>query len=155
MGGSKLTRACICEVYAPDALELHVPQLLCPFCYLWPAVRRLAAAGGKLFPGRAGKKALTAPGISERWRNGAELAVWAPTPLEGVRPEQSRRLGGPPPSYFARASGILRLISPIWTSAMKSPELWLRLWSRHPTTNEAELKASKVQRLGKNCRHSA
>ena len=44
--------------YAPEALELHVPQLFCPACHLWPAVRELASAGDQLFPGWTGKKVL-------------------------------------------------------------------------------------------------
>ena len=58
-GGSKLARARTCEDYAPDALELHVPQLLCPACQLWPAVRELASAGEHLLPERPGKKVLS------------------------------------------------------------------------------------------------
>ena len=56
---SKLVRVCICEQYAQDALELHAPQLSCPVCQMWPAIRQLAATGGQLFSGWAGKKIST------------------------------------------------------------------------------------------------
>ena len=49
--GSKLVRVCICEDYAPGALELHAPRPLCPVCRLWPVARRLASAGEQLYPG--------------------------------------------------------------------------------------------------------
>ena len=55
-GGPRLIRVCIREEYAPDALELHVHQLFCPVCQLWPSVRQLASAGEQLFPGWAGEK---------------------------------------------------------------------------------------------------
>ena len=57
-GGSKPTSVCICEEYAPDAVELHAPQPFRPVCQPRPAVRRLASAGEQLFPGCAGEKAL-------------------------------------------------------------------------------------------------
>ena len=58
-GGSKLIRVCTCEEYAPDALELHAPQLFCPVCQLWSAVRQLASGGEQLSSGRAGRYVLT------------------------------------------------------------------------------------------------
>ena len=56
--GSRLVRACICEEYSLDSLELHIPQLLCPVCQLWPAIRQQAPVGGALFEGWTGKRVL-------------------------------------------------------------------------------------------------
>ena len=77
-GGSKLVRVCICEHYDQDTLELHVPQLFCPVCQLWPAIRRLAATGEQLAPWRTGKKVLTdlrAFGESREWRKAGRLGT--------------------------------------------------------------------------------
>ena len=57
--GSRLVRACICDEYASDSLELRIPQLLCPVCQLWPAIRQRAPVGGALFEGWAGKRVLS------------------------------------------------------------------------------------------------
>ena len=57
--GSQLVRACVCEEFTREPLELHVPRLLCPVCQLWPAIRQRAAAGEPLFPCWAGEKVLT------------------------------------------------------------------------------------------------
>ena len=57
--GSRLVRACICDEYASDSLELRIPQLLCPVCQLWPAIRQRAPAGGALFEGWNGKRVLS------------------------------------------------------------------------------------------------
>ena len=57
--GSRLIRACICDEYASDSLELHIPQLLCPVCQLWPAIRQRAPVGGALFEGWTGKRVLS------------------------------------------------------------------------------------------------
>ena len=54
--GSRLVRACTCDEYAGDSLELHIPQLLCLVCQLWPAIRQRAPVGGALFEGRNGKR---------------------------------------------------------------------------------------------------
>ena len=69
-GGSVLERVRICEDYAPEALELHVPQLSCPVCQLWPAVRELASAGEPVFSGWRGKNVLT------ELRGFADLRGW-------------------------------------------------------------------------------
>ena len=69
-GGSKLVRVCTCEDFAPDALELRVPQLLFPVCQLWPAVGELASAADQLLPGWAGET-----GLSEL-RGYANLKEW-------------------------------------------------------------------------------
>ena len=42
-GGPGMIRTCVREECAPDSLELHVPQLLCPPCRLRPAITRKAA----------------------------------------------------------------------------------------------------------------
>ena len=68
--GSKLVRICACEEYAQDALELHAPQLFCPVCQPWPAIRQLAATGAELFPGCAGEKVLA------ELRASGELKEW-------------------------------------------------------------------------------
>ena len=57
--GSRLVRTCICDEYADDSLELHIPQLLCPVCQLWPAIRQRASVGEALFEGWAGKRVLS------------------------------------------------------------------------------------------------
>ena len=41
------------------SLELHIPQLLCRVCQLWPAIRQRASVGYPPFPGWAGKRVLT------------------------------------------------------------------------------------------------
>ena len=56
--GSRMARACICEDYSPASLELHIPQLLCPVCQLWPAIRQRVPVGGALFEGWTGKRVL-------------------------------------------------------------------------------------------------
>ena len=63
--GSKIARACICEQYAQDALELHVLQLFCPVCQIRPAIRQLAATGEQLLPGWAGGRVLAELRASE------------------------------------------------------------------------------------------
>ena len=50
--GSRLARVRICEECMRQFLELYLPQPLRPVSQLWPAIRRRAAAGGPLFPGR-------------------------------------------------------------------------------------------------------
>ena len=50
--GSRLVRACICDDYMRDSLELHTPQLLRPVRQPWPAIRRKTAVGDPLFPCR-------------------------------------------------------------------------------------------------------
>ena len=57
--GPRLIRACICDEYAIDSLELHIPQLICPVRHLWPAIRQRAPVGGALFEGWAGKRVLS------------------------------------------------------------------------------------------------
>ena len=57
--GSRMVGVCVCEHYAQGSLELHVPQLYCPVCHLWPAICRIAAIGQPLFPTWAGKLVLT------------------------------------------------------------------------------------------------
>ena len=47
--GSRSARVCICEEYMGESLELRAPQLLCPVCHLWPAIRQRASVGGPLF----------------------------------------------------------------------------------------------------------
>ena len=54
--GSRLVLACICDEYAGDSLELRAPQLLCPACQLWPAIRQKAPVGGAHFEDWAGKR---------------------------------------------------------------------------------------------------
>ena len=60
---------CLCEQNAPESLELHIPQLLCPVCQLWQTVRLLAAVGEPLFPGWAGRKVLPEFGALAGTRN--------------------------------------------------------------------------------------
>ena len=62
-GGSKRVRACICEHYAPGALELRAPQLFCPVCQLRPAAREFASSGDQVFPGWTGQSDVGASGL--------------------------------------------------------------------------------------------
>ena len=76
--GSRLVRACICDEYARDSLELHVPQLLCPACQLWAAIMQRAPVGGLLFPGRNGKRALSELrdfAAGREWPRGGKLGT--------------------------------------------------------------------------------
>ena len=57
--GSRLVRACICDEYARDSLELHIPQLLCPARQLWTATRQKTPVGEPLFPGWNGKRVIS------------------------------------------------------------------------------------------------
>ena len=57
--GFRLVRVCTCEDYMGGSLELHIPQLLCPVCQLWPAIRQRASVGDPPLPGWAGRKVLT------------------------------------------------------------------------------------------------
>ena len=61
----------MCEDNAPDAPELHSPQLFCPVCQPWPAIGRLAHVGQPVFPGWTGKSVLT------ELRSAAHLGGWA------------------------------------------------------------------------------
>ena len=47
---SRLVRVCICEEYMRESLELHIPQLLCPVCQIWPAKRQRVAEGEPRLP---------------------------------------------------------------------------------------------------------
>ena len=49
---------CICGDYAPESLELRVPQLCCPGCRLWPAITWRVRAGELLFANWAARRAL-------------------------------------------------------------------------------------------------
>ena len=126
VGGPRLARSCTREEYAPELPELHVQQLLCPVCQLWPAVRRLAPEGEPVFPGWTGEKVLT------ELRALADLKEWHAASRLG--PHSFGRgaarailgAGDSSPSSFARASGIPRLISFTWIWGMRSPGPWLR-----------------------------
>ena len=75
---SRLVRACICEDYARDSLELRIPQLLCPACQLWPAIRQRTPAGGPLLEGWAGKRVpsdLRDFAAGREWPRGAKLGA--------------------------------------------------------------------------------
>ena len=68
--GSEMARICACGAYAPDSLELHVPQLSRPVCRLWPPITRKTATVGPLFAGWAARKVLRelrAPAQLEEW----------------------------------------------------------------------------------------
>ena len=56
--GSRMVRVCVCEEYAQGSLELHVPQLYCPLCHLWPAICRIAAIGQPFCPTWTGELVL-------------------------------------------------------------------------------------------------
>ena len=76
--GSRLVRTCICEEYVRGPRELHIPQLLCPVRQLRPAIRQPAAAGGPLFPGRAGNNVLTelrASAWARKWPRSDKLGT--------------------------------------------------------------------------------
>ena len=57
--GSAIARVCICDDFAQDALELHIPPLLCPAPPLWPATRNRVEVGGALFPDWAANRAIS------------------------------------------------------------------------------------------------
>ena len=67
--GSRPVRACTCDEYARDSLELRIPQLLRPARQLWPAARRRAPVRDPLFPGWKGKRALSDIRASAAGRN--------------------------------------------------------------------------------------
>ena len=48
--GAILRRSCCCEGFNPDGDELHIPQLLCPVCSIWPVVRDRVVVGDLIFP---------------------------------------------------------------------------------------------------------
>ena len=76
--GSRLVRACICDDYSPDSLELHIPQLLCPASQLWPAIRQRTPVGELLFPGWNGKRVLSdlrGFAAEREWPRGARLGT--------------------------------------------------------------------------------
>ena len=133
--GPKLVRAGICEDHDPDALELHVPRLFCPACQLWPAARELASAGEELFPGWAGQKVLS------ELRRFANLKAWRGANRLGAHP--LRR--GAARATLEAGGSFPQLLRPgqLHSSAhqlyldleMKSPVLWLRLWSRRRRTH--------------------
>ena len=53
--GPRMVGVCVCEDYAQGFLELHVPQLYCPACHLWPVICRIAAIGQPIFPTWSGR----------------------------------------------------------------------------------------------------
>ena len=48
--GSVLKRSRCCEGRNPDGEDLHIPQLLCPVCPIWPVVRDRVVVGWLIFP---------------------------------------------------------------------------------------------------------
>ena len=70
-GGSKTTRICICEEYAPDSLKPRVPQLSCPVCHLWTAITQRTAMGVPLFAG------WPAGGVPQKLRAFVQLKYWS------------------------------------------------------------------------------
>ena len=77
--GSRLARVRICETYAREAAELHIPQLFCSACQLWPAITRLAHAGAFLFPN------WTAKGVLLELRSLARARGWTQANRLGTR----------------------------------------------------------------------
>ena len=78
--GATMVRCCICADYPADSLELHVPQLFCPVCSLWPAIRASVATGGELFPAWSGKRVLSelrAFAGSRQWDRAGRLGTHA------------------------------------------------------------------------------
>ena len=76
--GSRLVRACICDEYTRDSLELHIPQLLCPVCQLWTAIRQKTPVGEPLFPGWNGKRVLSELrdfAAGREWPRGGKLGT--------------------------------------------------------------------------------
>ena len=43
--GPRILRACTCEGYPADSLEVHIPHLFCPASILWPAEVARVQAG--------------------------------------------------------------------------------------------------------------
>ena len=76
--GSRLVRACICDEYTRDSLELHIPQLLCPARQLWTAIRQKTPVGEPLFPGWNGKRVLSELrdfAAGREWPRGGKLGT--------------------------------------------------------------------------------
>ena len=85
--GSRLVRACICDEYARDSLELHIPQLLRPARQLWPAIRQLwrsrvssggSPVGDPIFPGWNGERVLSdlrGFAAGRNWPRGGKLGT--------------------------------------------------------------------------------
>ena len=60
--GATIIRICICEAEPEESPEVHVPQLFCQACSLWPAIRAETDAGGDRSPDCAGWTPLTGLG---------------------------------------------------------------------------------------------
>ena len=76
--GSRRVRACICDEYARDSLELHVPQLLRPTRQLWPAIRQKTPVGDPIFPGWNGERVLSdlrGFAAGRNWPRGGKLGT--------------------------------------------------------------------------------
>ena len=105
--GSKITRGCICEQFAQDALELHVPQP--PFArsarYGWlsDSLRRQANSFSRGGPG-GGFLPSTETSVSKK--SGAEWVAGAPIRSEGALKGLSWEQGALSVSCSARGSGI-------------------------------------------------
>ena len=125
---SRVARAFFCEDYAADPLELHAPQLSCPACRAWPAITRVARAGGGLSPEMAARKLLGEPrsfanargwGNSESagahfLRRGAARAILAAGgSVSHVLRSRRRRS-----SAFRLYSGLVREEAPAATSVL-------------------------------------
>ena len=48
--GALPSRGCCRESYAPNGDEMHIPQLFCPACSIWPIVRARVIVGELVFP---------------------------------------------------------------------------------------------------------
>ena len=127
--GSRMVRVCVCEDYAQDSLELHVPQLYCPVCHLWPAVCRIAAIGQLIFPTWTGKLVLTElPSV-------AHFGGWAQASKLGTR---SVRRGAARAFLEARGSFSQRLRAGQWH--LSAYKLYLGM-GREETTAVSSLPA--------------
>ena len=113
--GSRIVRACICEGYAGESPELHVPRLFSPVCRLWPT-REIS------FPQIGTRRKFSmgsAP--SDDAKVGKVPGGLAPIPSEKGHPGRFWELEDHSRGCFAPANGTRRLPSSTWTSDVRIP----------------------------------
>ena len=91
----RIVRACFCEAYSQDSLELFAPQLFCTSCTLLPAIANSAHGGDRSFHTWAARKVL------QGLRSFGEAKGWRST--EGMGAAQG---GAPLRPYLRRAASL-------------------------------------------------